>query len=348
MQCVPEQSSGTRSQEKEASIAVCSEAEFRGRSFPNRVRERIHLLSQASSSLEYALDNHTPPKFVRVDGLDAATTTRIESEDSAMFRVLLLGVAIASQLMSSARADAPTGATASRKGQYKIETVTEQPVHDSKVAHGFDASKAPTHAGPDADHIQPHLNATLQPASRASCAPGYIERRITCFRTEWRERDVAVTVPKVVFHTEVVPVKRTVLTPVCHDEKRVVTTFVQVPKHIEREVESTTVVKTTVTDSCGKSATAVSPPKTIAAKQCTTVFETVPVQKEVCVQVRTLEPRVEVSQVTRTVAETKCETLVRKERYAVSVPYEKIVLVPVCQVRCVHFEPVCHRHCCWF
>ena len=45
---------------------------------------------------------------------------------------------------------------------------------------------------------------------------------------------------------------------------------------------------------------------------------------------------------------TKFETLVRRERYAVSVPYEKIVLVPVCPVRCVHCEPVCHRHCCWF
>src|SRR5262249_13954492 len=158
--------------------------------------------------------------------------------------------------------------------------------------------------------------------------------------------DIAVTVPRVVFHTEVVPVKRTVLTPVCHDEKRIVTMFVQVPKHIERQVESTTVVKTTVTDSCGKSATAVSPPQTVAAKQCATVFETVPVQKEICVRVQTLEPRVEVSQITRTVPETKFETLVRKERFAVSVPYEKIILVPVCPVRCVRCEPVCHRHCC--
>jgi hypothetical protein len=262
-----------------------------------------------------------------------------------MFMFLLVSVAIAAPV------ETPAGATAQSKPhdhQYKIEPVTEQPVHDAKATQGPDASKVPAPAGPEADQVKPHLNAPLQAVGHACAAPGYIERRITCFRTEWRERDVAVTVPRVVFHTEVVPVKRTVLTPVCHDEKRIVTTFVQVPKRIEREVESTTVVKTTVIDSCGKSATAVSPPKTIAAKQCATVFETVPVQKEICVQVHTLEPRVEVSQVTRTVPETKFETLVRKERYAVSVPYEKVVLVPVCPVRCGYCEPVCHRSCRWF
>ena len=321
-------------------------------SFGTYCDETPFRVSHTPCSLEYALDNLSPPALVRVDGLDAALTRMIESEDSAMLRLLLLSVAVASQLSSNAWAETPAPAADQSKTHdhhFKIEPVTEQPVqHDSKVAHGPDASKATSHAGPDADHVQPHLNAPLHPASCASCTPGYIERRITCFRTEWRQRDVAVTVPKVVFHTEVVPVTRTVLTPVCHDEKRVVTTFVQVPKHIERQVESTTVVKTTVTDSCGKSATAVSPPQTIAAKQCATVFETVPVQKEICVQVHTLEPRVEVSQVTRTVPETKFEKLVRRERYAVSVPYEKIVLVPVCPLRCVHCEPVCHRHCCWF
>jgi hypothetical protein len=265
----------------------------------------------------------------------------IESEDSAMLRLLFLGAAVLSQFASVVRADAPAATTLQSKSQFKIEPVTEQPVHDSKVAHGPDGSKRSTYAAPDG----PRVNAALQPAACGPCAPGYIERRVTCFRTEWRERDVAVTVPKVVFHTEVIPVKRTVLTPACHDEKRIVTTFVQVPKHIEREVQSTTVVKTTVTDSCGKSATAVSPPRTVAAKQCATVFETVPVQKEICVQVHTLEPRIEVSQVTRTVPETKFETVIHKERYAVSVPYEKIVLVPVCPVRCVHCEPVCHRSC---
>src|SRR5262249_4595514 len=155
------------------------------------------------------------------------------------------------------RADVPAGATAPGKSQFKIERVTQQPVHDSKVAHG-----------PDGEHVRPPLTASVQPGGHPCATAGCIERHVTCFRTEWRERDVAVTVPKVVFHTEVVPVKRTVLTPVCHDEKRIVTTFVQVPKRIERQIESTTVVKTTVTDSCGKSATAVSPPSTIAAKQC--------------------------------------------------------------------------------
>jgi hypothetical protein len=283
------------------------------------------------------------------------TTEIIESEDSAMLQLLLLSAVIASP------ADIAAGASADSKSQFKIEKVTSQPVQgDSKAGQGPAAATAPSPPTPlpggegraktlarSGQDFQPRQNATLQAAGCTPCTPGYIERRITCFRTEWRERDVTVTVPRVVFHTEVVPVQRTVLTPVCHDEKRIVTSFVQVPKHIERQVESTTVVKTTVTDSCGKSATAVSRPQTVAAKQCATVFETVPVQKEICVQVRTLEPRVEVSQITRQVPETKFETLVRKERYAVSVPYEKIVLVPVCPVRCVHCEPVCHRSC-WF
>jgi hypothetical protein len=203
-------------------------------------------------------------------------------------------------------------------------------------------------AGDEHDGPPPVKNASANSVSRigggAAVALGcpracVVTRTVTCFRQEWREREVIVTVPHVIVRTVKVPVRRTVLVPVCHEEKRVVTSYVKVPRNVEREVAHTRIVKTCVTDPCTGCPHIVSRPETVVEKFCSTVFETVPLQKEVLVKVRRLEPRQETVQALRTIREVKEERIVKKERYCVSVPYQKAIEIPV--VYCV----VCAAPC---
>jgi hypothetical protein len=162
----------------------------------------------------------------------------------------------------------------------------------------------------------------------------YVERTVTAYRPEWKERDASFTVNRIVPRAETVPVKTTVMVPEWIDQKQVVTTVNRVPKQIERPVTRCVTVPVDVTDPCTGCIRTVCRKETITEMVRCTVFECVPVQKEVTIKVCRMRPEEKTIQTTRVICETKLETIVRKERYCVMVPYQRTIKVPVCVPAC--------------
>ncbi len=213
--------------------------------------------------------------------------------------------------------------------------------------------------------------APCAPSCAAPCAPAapaFVEKVVTCYRPEWREKEVTCTVNRVVPRQVVEQHQCTVMVPVWKEEVRTVTSYTSVPRQVEREV--TVCHKVPVAPACGECggcATACCDSGcghhrhrlfgrhhrgggdcggcggcaapcyqtvTEVRKVVCTVMECVPVQKQVKVRVCSYRPEVKTYTTTRTVCECRPETVVRKVRYCVSVPYQTTVKVPVCQTCC--------------
>jgi hypothetical protein len=170
-------------------------------------------------------------------------------------------------------------------------------------------------------------------SSTECCAPyqvTYVDKTITCYKPEWKERDVTCTINRLVTRTETVPVTCTVMVPVWHEEKRECITYTKVCKTIEKEVTKCRMVRACVVDPCtGCTRRCRVPEVTTCIVPCK-VWERVPQIHEYTVKVCTLKPEEQTIQRTRVICETKPETITRKETYCVMVPYEKTIKVPVC------------------
>src|SRR5437870_8984010 len=129
-----------------------------------------------------------------------------------------------------------------------------------------------------------------------ACAPQYVERTVTCYRPEYRTREVPVTVYKLVPHEEKFTYIECV--PVTRPEKRTETFCTTVTK----QVPFTYTV-----------CVPVSKPEKRVETYCTTVTKQVPYTYTVCVPVTRPEKRVE----------TYCTTVTKQ------VPYTYTVCVPV-------------------
>src|SRR5205814_8195739 len=77
-----------------------------------------------------------------------------------------------------------------------------------------------------------------QPCAQRCAAPSpqYVDKVVTCYKTEWREREVESIVNRMVSHEEVRKHNYTVCVPVWAEEKRSITEYKSVPKVVEREV----------------------------------------------------------------------------------------------------------------
>jgi hypothetical protein len=66
--------------------------------------------------------------------------------------------------------------------------------------------------------------------------PQYVDKVVTCYKTEWREKSVECVVNRMVSHEEIRKHTSSVCVPVWKEEKRTVTEYQSVPKVVEREV----------------------------------------------------------------------------------------------------------------
>ncbi len=165
------------------------------------------------------------------------------------------------------------------------------------------------------------------------------ERTITCYRPEWREREVSCTINRVVSHTVTEQRSCTVCVPTWHNEKRTITVCKCVPRQIQRQVCCTRMVPVCVTDPCtGCSHTCCKPECYTQTITCT-VMEQVPENREIQVPVCVMKQEQRPYTVQRCVFECKPEVVKHMERYCVSVPYQQKIKVAVCQ-------PCCQSSCC--
>lgn len=180
--------------------------------------------------------------------------------------------------------------------------------------------------------------------------PRFVEKCITRFRTEWREREVPVTIFRDVCKTVTVPETYTVMVPGFREEKRCETTFVCKPKKVERDVTFTKQVQITVTDPCTGCKHFECKPEVCTRHECATIVEKVPVTREFVVKVPFCHPEVRTREKCVTVHERVPETIDKHERYCVQVPYQVTIKVPVCQpvaVACCTTvcKPFCQPSC---
>jgi len=193
-----------------------------------------------------------------------------------------------------------------------------------------------------------HHDSCCEPACCApSCAPAaqvsYVEQTVTCYRAEWREREERYTVNRLVSRTEVVPEKITVCVPVWREEKRTCTVYESVPREVVRDVTCCRMVPVCVTDPCSCCPHTCWRPETYVKHVKCTVYDCVPRQQEYTVKVCSMKQETRTIQTNRVVCEVKPETVVRKVRYCVSVPYQTKVKVAVCTPVCA---PACGPTCC--
>jgi hypothetical protein len=164
------------------------------------------------------------------------------------------------------------------------------------------------------------------------CAPApvtYVDKVVTCYKPEWKEREIKVVVNKVVKKEVVETVKCTVMEPEYKDVKRIDTVYKRVAHEVEKEVTKCHRVKECCVDECGRCYT-VRYWEPVTTKVKCVVYDRVPEKIERTVKVCTYKPVEKSYDVKRIVCELKPETVVRKEKYCEMVSYQKTIKVPVC------------------
>lgn len=174
--------------------------------------------------------------------------------------------------------------------------------------------------------------ATCAPA----CAPcvtyqvNYVEKTVTCMKPEWREKDITCTVNRCIPREVVEERKVCVLVPETRQEKRTITVCRQVPREIEVDVTCCQMVPVACTDPCTGCTVTVCKPQYVTKKVKKIVCDLVPEQREIVVNVCNYRQEERTIQCKRIVFDIQPETVVRKVRECVMVPYTTTVKVPVC------------------
>lgn len=172
----------------------------------------------------------------------------------------------------------------------------------------------------------------------ACCAPppcvqyqvSYVDKVVTCYKTELREKEVSCTVMRCIPREVIEQRKICVMVPEMKQEKRTITVCKSVPREIEREVTCTKMVPVTCTDPCTGCCYTVCKPQCYTVKVKQIVCDLVPEQKEIVVNVCSYHPEERTIQCKRCVIDYKPETVVRKVYECIKVPYQTTVKVAVC------------------
>jgi hypothetical protein len=165
----------------------------------------------------------------------------------------------------------------------------------------------------------------------------YVEKKVTCLKPIWKEKEVPVTVTRVVCKTVVEKVKQRILVPEYKDvvQTRMVNTLV--PRVVERDVPTCRTVPITCVDPCTGCTYTVCKRETVLVKVQQTVCDCLPVKKEFTVKVCSYREAVREVDVPRLVPETVKQVVITRQRYCEWLPFETVVRVPV-RVPC---QPVC-------
>jgi len=158
----------------------------------------------------------------------------------------------------------------------------------------------------------------------------WVDKEVTCYKTEWKERDVTCTVMRAHYKDVVETHKCNVCVPVWTDKKEKVWVCNMVAKEVVRDVTRCKMERTCCTDPCTGCTHTVCKPVTYVEQVKCTVWENHPLEKEVTVKVCSYKTEEKTYQSTHRVCEYKPEQVTYKERYCVSVPYKTTVKVAVC------------------
>jgi hypothetical protein len=171
----------------------------------------------------------------------------------------------------------------------------------------------------------------------------FVDQKVTCLKPIWKEKEVPVTVTKVVCKTVVEKVKQTILVPEYKDVVQTCMVNTRVPRVVEKEVPVCRSVPVTCVDPCTGCTYTVCKRETVLQKVKYTVFDCVPVKKEYTVKVCSYKEQVRVVEVPRVIPETVKVVVNTRQRYCEYIPVETTVRVPV-RVPC---PPPCPPVPCW-
>jgi hypothetical protein len=183
-----------------------------------------------------------------------------------------------------------------------------------------------------ASAVQAHYYGGYGPGC-APCCPQvcvtWVTKEVTCYKPEWRTKDVVCTYNKVVCRPVPYTYTVTCYKPVWHEETRTCTVYRTVAEKCFRDVTCSKCVPYTVTDCCGCC-------YTCYKRVCFTkrvpyiVHRCVPEEKPYTVKVCSYQPFKKTCQATRIVTECKPVHVTQQVKYCVMVPYTTCVKVPVC------------------
>lgn len=175
--------------------------------------------------------------------------------------------------------------------------------------------------------------APCAPACATPCATTtvqWVEKELTCYRSEMRTRPVVETVTRMVPQTITEQRQITVCVPVTVPKKEIITEYTRVPRVITKQVCCCERVPVCVTDPCTCCTRTCWQTRQVVKNVSCTVYECVPHQREITVQVCSYQQQVKTVPVTRVVCHPVQEQVTRNVCYCVQVPVVTKVRVPVC------------------
>jgi len=167
----------------------------------------------------------------------------------------------------------------------------------------------------------------------------WVDQVVTCCKPEWRERDVTCTVVRVIPREVVEQRKICVMVPVYTDVRKTITVCRAVPREVVSNVTCCRMVPVTCTDPCTGCCYTCCKPEYYTTQVKSIVCDYVQEPRDIVCRVCSYTPQERVIECRRIVCDYKPETVVRKERFCVMVPYQTTIKVPVC-------TPVCAPVCC--
>lgn len=161
------------------------------------------------------------------------------------------------------------------------------------------------------------------------CCIAYEMRAITCYRPEWKEEKVPVTVEKVKYRKEVDKVKVKVYVAKLFDEKVQTSYYVPVPKVVEQDVATCVTVPIILVDPCSGCCYVSCRPQWATQKVKCTVYDYKVEKRDVSVKACKWVPEDRVVEQVRWVPEVTREQVMTVRRYCVPVAYQATICVPV-------------------
>jgi hypothetical protein len=168
--------------------------------------------------------------------------------------------------------------------------------------------------------------------SPAPCPAPVLEKTISLPRTTLVEQQEATTLPKWVLRDVVVGCGQEGPALDFREERHLVTEMTLKPRQVEQQVTCMESKPVTTTDCQGHCHTEYHPCPVVKAVKVT-VYDTVPVQREVVVRVPVLKPGRELV-VKKLALDCATEPAIRKTFTAVTVPNEIRVVVPISPIPC--------------
>lgn len=182
-----------------------------------------------------------------------------------------------------------------------------------------------------------------EPAPCCDTCVSWVEKQVTCYRPEWKWREVPCVVNQMVPREVVSEHKCTVLVPVWSEEKRWCMVNKMVPREVVQDVTCCRMVPVTCTDPCSGCSYTCCKPETYVQQVKCTVYDCVPEKKEYTVKVCSYREDVKTYNLKQIVYDCKQVTVMKKEHYCEMQAYQTVVKVPVYTPVCA---PACAPGCC--